>query len=558
MAAGACALLGFSNDALERIEPPQGCYFGFTLGSAKSIPDLSSRVGFTPAVYIEFFNFSDSFTDVASIEAFLDQVAAVQGVAVLTLEPHNGLGQVTQSGCYQIADLCAKAESKMIGGIFIRFAHEMNGNWYPWGQRPTLFKTKFQLLAQTVHARTSRTAMIWAPNYGVGYPFGTPVPQAGSADFLALDTNHDGRINDRDDMYEPYYPGDDAVDWVGMTLYHWGVSFPWLENELPPAGALAKSMVGAYQGSVPNFYGHYCADALHHKPMAITETAAFYNTQMPGPSELSIKQAWWKQVFAAPAQFPMLKCVNWFDELKRESIAQYNLIDWRITGSEPICDTFVSDLRVAGLGSKFLTANETMRLAPYYIAGRSLPDILPVSGSVEVTLDIGAASACDLVINLLDDNSNWQGGARVPITGPTQTITTTFNLAHPLSDFTGYRWSIFLTPRGGDYLSALTWYHGPDPSDDPDGDGVSNEDEHVAGTSPRDADDFLKLQVQHDGVRTTVSWPSKIGRNYQLYATHDFHAWTAVTTILPGTGAELAAPASGESLTMYRLRVTMP
>jgi hypothetical protein len=408
-----------------------------------------------------------------------------------------------------------------------------------------------------VHARTARTAMIWAPNYGVGYPFGTPIPAAGTADFLGLDTNHDGRITDRDDMYEPYYPGDDAVDWVGMTLYHWGLSFPWLENELPPADALARSIVGTYQGAVPNFYARYCADPTHAKPMAITETAAFYNTQMPGPSELSIKQAWWKQVLAAPTQFPMLKSINWFDELKRESIAKTNLIDWRITANQQICDAFVSDVRASGSSSNFLTANETMRLLPYYIAGRSLPNILPVGGSVTVSLDVAAATACDLVIDLLDDNFKWQGGKRVPVGGPAQTITTSFTLAHVLTDLTGYRWSIFLTPRGSNHVSAITWYRGPNPSDDPDGDGVSNHDEYVAGTSPRDRNDFLAIQMQHDGPRVTVSWLSKFNRNYQLYATQDLQVWTAVTSLMPGTGAQLSFTASEESSIIYRVRVTL-
>src|SRR5437764_4992661 len=119
-------------------------------------------------------------------------------------------------------------------------------------------------------------------------------------------------------------------------------------------------MIGAYQGSIPNFYARYCQNPARNKPMAITETAAFYNTQRTGPSELSIKQAWWKQILAAPAQFPKLKCINWFDEIKRESVAQNNLIDWRVTANPQIRDAFVSDLRVAGLGSNFLTANETM------------------------------------------------------------------------------------------------------------------------------------------------------------------------------------------------------
>ncbi len=28
------------------------------------------------------------------------------------------------------------------------------------------------------------------------------------------------------DPYAPYYPGDAATDWVGMSLFHWGSGYP--------------------------------------------------------------------------------------------------------------------------------------------------------------------------------------------------------------------------------------------------------------------------------------------------------------------------------------------
>lgn len=77
--------------------------------------------------------------------------------------------------------------------------------------------------------------MLWAPNYGGNYPFsGDHVCKKWLCpDFDILDTNGDGKLSMEDDMYNPYYPGDDVVDWVGMTMYHWGRSFPWDRNVLP-------------------------------------------------------------------------------------------------------------------------------------------------------------------------------------------------------------------------------------------------------------------------------------------------------------------------------------
>ena len=146
--------------------------------------------------------------------------------------------------------------------------------------------------------------MLWAPHNGIGYPFSVHGPyQAapGSPDFAALDTNGDGVLTAQDDMYHPYYPGDDVVDWVGMTLYHWGVTYPWLENEMPPPNSFASTLRGAgHEPPIPDFYARYCADAIHHKPLAIPETAALFNPQQPpGPGEFPLKQAWWRQVFNA-------------------------------------------------------------------------------------------------------------------------------------------------------------------------------------------------------------------------------------------------------------------
>lgn len=558
--AALCAVLASPVEALERLEPQEGCYLGFTLSSGGSISQLTSKLGFTPAVYVAFFDFSGSTVNFDAIRAFLEQVSEVQGIAMLTLEPWGGLDSVTENQCQQLAEHCAEVERRGIGGIFIRFCHEMNGNWYVWGQRPTLFKAKFRLLAEKLQALTSRTAMIWAPNYGIGYPFGTAIPTYGSSDFLALDTNRDGRISDRDDMYEPYYPGNDVVDWVGMTLYHWGIDFPWLENEVPPTNSFVKSLTGTYQGSIPNFYEQYCLDPARRKPMAITETAAFYNTQMPGPSEMRIKQGWWTQLFAAATEFPMLKCINWFDEYKRESVAQNNLIDWRVSANPQICAAFVSDLRSIGNGSYFLTAQETRQLAPYYVVANDLPEILPMSGDITVSLEVKAVSDCDLVIDLLDENFQWQGGTRVQILTPGQTVTTTFQL-NQLTDRLSYRWSIFLTPNGADYRSAIVWYRGPDPSDDPDGDGAPNRDELIAGTSPRNAADVMLLKMEREGSSAFITWDSKVGCLYRLFSTSNLKTWTEESEWIPGTGAQISlsrSAVSSDPPAIYRLLVARP
>ncbi len=523
--------------ALERLEPSQGSYFGFTLNEQTTIEDLRSRLGFTPAVYSRFFAFPLSGTATEALRGFLTEVSTVQGIAMITLETWAGLDSVTPTHCKDLADVCAAAEGGGLSGIFIRFAHEMNGTWYRWGQKPILYKAIFKMVADSVHVRTTRTAMIWAPNYGVGYPFGKPLPDPGTPDFIALDTDHDGQVTDRDDPYAPYYPGDDAVDWVGMTIYHWGISYPWFENEMPLPDNFAGSLTGNYQGNVPNFYDEYCV--RRGKPLAIPETAAFYNTEQPGPDPLLLKQSWWRQVFAATRQFPKLKCINWFDELKREGVAQSNWIDWRVSADAAICTAFLRDFFSVSANDRsyFLTAQDVHCLgAANCISPEWLPKILPTNGEIAVSLAVHAGTDCDLVIDLLDSKFKWMGGTRVPITAPGQNVITSFRLVQPLTDQTSYRWSIFLTPTGAGYLKALAWYKGPNPSSDPDGDGLTNDEEFVAGTSPRDRADVFSLSITQQSGDLTLNWNSKAGKLYQVLATSDFKSWFPASGFITGTG----------------------
>ena len=466
--------------ALERLEPAEGCYFGVNLGEEDTVDRLSSRLGLTPAVHVQFFHFPLTPPLRAKLAGFLDQVRASHGIALITLEPFQGLSAVSEADCHDLANLCAAQENQGIGGILIRFAHEMNGNWYPWCQQPLQFKETFRLLATAIHPGTTRTAMLWAPHNGIGYPFSVHGPyQAapGSPDFAALDTNGDGVLTAQDDMYHPYYPGDDVVDWVGMTLYHWGVTYPWLENEMPPPNSFASTLRGAgHEPPIPDFYARYCADAIHHKPLAIPETAALFNPQQPaGPGEFPLKQAWWRQVFNASeantndaniaVEFPKLKCISWFDHYKAEAEAQDQWIDWRISSHPALRQAFVEHLRAPFQGRPyFLTASEfACAQRPDCLTASFVPAIVPLTGVITVGLNVRARTNCDLVVDLLDTGYQWRGGTRAAVTGGTHVVWASLQPSQPLLDGATYRWSIFLTPAGSNHQSALAWHIGPGP-----------------------------------------------------------------------------------------------
>lgn len=148
----------------------------------------------------------------------------------------------------------------------------------------------------------------------------------------------------RDDPYGPYYPGDRYVDWVGLTLYYHGYAWPWLENEVPEPDRFVRQMRGEYhnplsdQRPLEDFYRIYAEG--HDKPMALSETGAFFNASRAGEGygESAIKQGWMRQIFSAQTArlFPKLKMINWFEYAKDEAgingvDAPPERADWRAT-----------------------------------------------------------------------------------------------------------------------------------------------------------------------------------------------------------------------------------
>jgi beta-mannanase len=65
--------------------------------------------------------------------------------------------------------------------VFIRYAPEMNGNWFAYGQQPEKFVTHWRRVVTFIKnglgSNSSHVAFIWAPNSANGYVnFETPKP----------------------------------------------------------------------------------------------------------------------------------------------------------------------------------------------------------------------------------------------------------------------------------------------------------------------------------------------------------------------------------------------
>ena len=124
-----------------------------------------------------------------------------------------------------------------------------------------------------------------------------------------------------------------------MSLYFWGLEYPWGENEIAPDGRFAALLTGGKTGAhdeelpIPDFYATYAEG--HGKPLAIIETAALYDPAGGGPDEATVKRAWFEQVFSAATReaFPRIGMVNWFEWQKHEPEVD-GVIDWRMAGDD--------------------------------------------------------------------------------------------------------------------------------------------------------------------------------------------------------------------------------
>lgn len=307
--------------------PTDGIWWGVSLDPAQdTLADYSRRLRRTPAVSAVFAPLPLGDEDVEALTTAV-RAARTQGATVLvTLEPRQGLAAVDPPAAERLAALLAAWNETGVAAI-VRFAPDMNGTWYPWGQQPAKFKRAFRLVARAVQRQAPGSATMWSPAYGGGYPFAGGVYHAspGSRATERLDASSDGRLGAEDDPYAPYYPGDRAVDWVGMAIFHWGTAYPWGENEVPSPGKLVAQLRGRYrvpgtdETAVPDFHERYAV--RRDKPLAVASTGAFYDPRAGGAQEVAVKGAWLHQVTAPDLaeKLPGLRLVTWFEWAKREA-----------------------------------------------------------------------------------------------------------------------------------------------------------------------------------------------------------------------------------------------
>jgi hypothetical protein len=173
--------------------------------------------------------------------------------------------------------------------IYIRLAHEMNGDWYPWGFKnghntntPAKFLAFWRYVVDRFRAQgATNVRWVWSPN-----------------------------VVDNDKPLTGSYPGDDYVDLVGMDGYNWGTSQSW----------------SSWQTFTTIFGTTYdLVAALSSKPIIVSETAS---TESGGT-----KSTWITNAYGAEqSRFPRLAGILWFNQNKET--------DWRVESTSQALNAY--------------------------------------------------------------------------------------------------------------------------------------------------------------------------------------------------------------------------
>lgn len=329
-------------------------YWGVALDNTKQTPQqYSTAIQNTAPVYNIFINMTLGAFSASPLINQLTEIKSLGAAVMLTVQPFQGLAAITNAEIAGLADLCKNVNSLGLL-VFLRWGHEMNGYWYPWGDSPIAYQIMFRRVSLAVKAAAKKTVLVWAPNAGAGYPYGTSgqyLPKKGDPRFKEMDTNGDGVLNSKDDPYTPYYPGDAYVDWIGVSMYDKRTESQ--STTLANVQSDRPTILSYLGSSTFNLYTTFVQ--AKKKPFLIAETAAAYYPSYPaGSGELVIKETWWKQFWAASTlqRYPLLKIVLWFEFIKPN--AEGEVQDYRITASSTVLKSFIADVKSSGKKVRFL------------------------------------------------------------------------------------------------------------------------------------------------------------------------------------------------------------
>jgi len=297
--------------SLAKFEPDNGMYIGAFIEKDSGVEAkkgekfaaFNELTGKQHAIYFNYHRYGANFPHI-----WASQVKAAGGAIHLAVQPEGGLSEVKDD-----ASLRKFAKDAQAAGvpIFLRFASEMNGSWVTWSGNPKLYIEKFRLVAKVMEEEAPNVAMVWSP---------------------AANPKHN--IHD-------YYPGDDYVDWVGLSIY----SVKFFNGDVKSPADHVNPL-----DSLDYVYQAYA----ERKPIMVSEYGATHFSKAGNTSTVNFAITKMNMLYhGAKLKYPRLKNINWFslNTLTDSHSAERSLNNFSLTEN-----------------SSLLGAYKNMIKDPYYLS----------------------------------------------------------------------------------------------------------------------------------------------------------------------------------------------
>lgn len=216
--------------------------------------------------------------------SWLHNTARAGAVPVISWSPANWDGGSQKP--YSLANIIAgrwdgylRGWAKKIRGygkpVFIRWAHEMNGNWYSWGWQPHSYIAAWRHIHTVFQAAgASNVQWVWCPNTEWGDPRS---------------------------KFRQYYPGDRYVDWTCLDAYNSPARKGWIP--------LSMLIYRSYRDML----------AITPKPIMLGEISSGEATPLEAQAGLSKAQWIVDALDDVIPTMPRIKAFLWFNENKQRN-----------------------------------------------------------------------------------------------------------------------------------------------------------------------------------------------------------------------------------------------
>jgi hypothetical protein len=283
---------------------PGPCQVFFGIMTTQGVHDFSGISTFAQktAYWPRAYEFSQGWEADAFNATYLDAVARLGMLPIVSWEPWDYSAQPGADNLrgfqprYRLSRIIdgsfdpyirswARGVKELGYTIAIRFAHEMNGYWYPWSEQANgNRKGEYVIAWRHVHdifeaEGATNVVWMWSPN--ISYQNSTPLREL--------------------------YPGDQYVDWIGLSGYYGTVG-----NEQ------YKSFDQLFTPSITEI------SRFTRRPIVIAETGAADNAGR--------KAEWITQLFESLPRHPEIIGVIWFEGVRQA--------DWRVTASATASQAF--------------------------------------------------------------------------------------------------------------------------------------------------------------------------------------------------------------------------